>query len=197
MTGLVGPWLGGLRRRSLVVGPWVGGFVVGHLARVWVAWMGVAWMGSLGLVVLGSNARPQPRLQASSSTPRWLSHGANPRHRHADSHGPTLRHRHGPHLRHRHVNPHVPPLRPCEPSCDRVLSIVLAISHQPLCLLLCLRVQWGTVVFFLVSREQRPALPRCGVPAEVVWGTVVDSREQRPALPRQDRTRGVQRDHRS
>ena len=184
MTGLVGPWLGGLRRRGLVVGPWVGGVVVGHLA-------GIAWLGSLGLVVLGSNARSQPRLQPSSSTTRWLSHGANPRHRHSDSHGPTLRHRHGPNLRHRHVTPHVPPLRPCcclHPDAARcVLSIVLssflrpllppevANSQQSLRLLLCLRVR---------NRDS----------AEVVGGTVVDAWEQRPALPGQDRTRGLQRD---
>ena len=66
----------------------------------------------------------------------------------------------------------------------------LANSQQTLRLLLCLRVRNR---YLSVYRRTLVGVG-CGVPAEVVWGTAVDSREQLSALPRQDRTRGIQRD---
>ena len=84
--------------------------------------MGVAWLGSLGLVVLGSNARPQPRLSHCTTEATY---------RHTDSHGPNLRHR--------HVNPHLPPLRPCCCLHPDAAWIVLSTLLEPL-----LHPQWDS-----------------------------------------------------
>ena len=157
--------------------------VVGQVARVRFAWVGLAWLGSLGLVVLGSNARPQPRL--SHCTTEATD-------RHADS--------------------HLPPLRPCcclhPHAAWFVLSMLLqpllhpqwANSQQSLRLGTLVTLGLGTLAVGTLGLSETATCT-----ASLVWGTVVDSREQRSGTQtleqrwtlREDRTLGLQRAHRT